>query len=81
MFSLPENVTVARSEIVASGLLSGGRYVSSRELSDVLGARFQVNGSGLLLTRAESDGGNWTFRFGSDIGGLMNVTERIVLGD
>lgn len=81
MFSLPGNVTVRQSEIVTSGLLSGGRYVSSRELSDVLEARFQVNGSGLLLTRAESDDGNRTVRFGSDVGGMMNVTERMVLGD
>jgi len=81
MFTLPGNVTVGRSEIMASDLLSGGRYVSSRERSDVFGARFQVNGSGLLLTRAVSDDGNRTVRFGSDVGGMMNVTERMVLGD
>ena len=40
-----------------------------------------MNGSGLLLTRAESDDGNRTMRFESDVGGMMNVTERMVLGD
>ena len=41
LFTHPGNVTVGRSEIVTSGLLSGGRYVSTRELGEVLGARFR----------------------------------------
>lgn len=40
-----------------------------------------VNGSGLLLTRTESDDGIRTVRFGSDVGGMMNMTEPMVLDD
>ncbi|PWR74569.1 hypothetical protein ACKUB1_00955 [Methanospirillum stamsii] len=81
LFSLPGNVTVRKSEILTSGLLSGGKFVSSRSIRDALLAEYFVNGSGLFLSRAVSDDGNRTMRFGSDVSGVMNVTERMVLGD
>ncbi|NLW75811.1 MAG: hypothetical protein GXY18_05210 [Methanomicrobiales archaeon] len=54
--------------------------MSSRSIADALTAEYVVNGSGLFLTRAVSDDGNRAMRFGSDVGGVMNVTERVVLG-
>lgn len=65
--------------MVSSGLLSGGKFLSSKSIADALLAEYFVNGSGLFLTRAMSDDGNQTMRFGSDVGGVMNVTERILL--
>ncbi|MGV8109610.1 hypothetical protein [Methanospirillum sp.] len=55
--------------------------MSFRSVADALLAEYVVNGSGLFLSRAVSDDGNRTMRFGSDVGGVMNVTERMVLGD
>ncbi|NLV26347.1 MAG: hypothetical protein GXY48_04150 [Methanomicrobiales archaeon] len=81
LFSLPGNESVRKSEILTSGLLSGGKFVSSRDIADALLAEYVVNGSGLFLTRAVSDDGNRTMKFGSDVSGVMNVTERMVLGD
>ncbi|NLV26341.1 MAG: hypothetical protein GXY48_04120 [Methanomicrobiales archaeon] len=54
--------------------------MSSRSIRDALLAAYVVNGSGLFLTRAESDDRNRTMRFGSDVSGVMNVTLRMVLG-
>ncbi|WP_181391331.1 hypothetical protein ACKUB1_01005 [Methanospirillum stamsii] len=55
--------------------------MSSRSVRDALLAEHGVNGSGLFLSRAVSDDGNRTVKFGSDVSGVMNVTERMVLGD
>ncbi|MGV8109614.1 hypothetical protein [Methanospirillum sp.] len=55
--------------------------MSSRSIADALTEEYVVNGSGLFLTRAVSDDGNQTMKFGSDVGGVMNVTERMVLSD
>jgi hypothetical protein len=65
--------------MVSSGLLSGGKSVSSRQIRDALLAKYVVNGSGLFLTRAVSDDGNRTMRFGSDVGGVIG-TELLFSG-
>jgi len=67
------------SEILMSGLLSGGKFVSSRQIRDALLAEYVVNVSGLFLTRAVSDDGNRTMRFGSDVGRVIG-TECIFSG-
>ena len=81
VFSDYENRTEAMGEIMHTGLMRSGIYVSARDikpvgvLSDTL-----INGSGMFLVRASSkDPGNETIH-SSDIAGNMNMTERIVFG-
>lgn len=75
------NDSVRRDEIQSSGLLSRGAYVSNRVLGEGTRARYLVNGSGIFLTRALSDDGNRSVSFGSDVAGVMNVSEQVMFGD
>lgn len=81
LFKDRQNKTARTDEISASGLFSAGSYVSSRALGKQTSARYIVNGTGLMLTRAGSSDGNQSVSFGSDIAGEMNVSESIVFGD
>lgn len=81
LFGEHEGVMARMDEVSVSGLLSRGEYVSSRVLDEGTIARYVVNGSGILLTRAYSDDGNRSVAFGSDVAGAMNVSEQVVFGD
>ena len=81
LFGEDNGVKARVDEIRLSGLFSRGEYVSSRVLDDETIARYVVNGSGILLTRAYSDDENRSVAFGSDVAGAMNGSEQVVFGD
>ena len=63
------------------GLMSQGSYSSM--LSQGNASRFLVhaNGTGILLTRAESDDGSQVMNHASDALGDLNMTEEMEFGD
>ena len=81
VFSDYENRTGAMGEIMHTGLMRAGVYVSARDMRPVgVLSDMMINGSGMFLVRASSkDPGNETIH-SSDIAGNMNMTERIVFG-
>ncbi|MBP9007332.1 MAG: hypothetical protein BWY45_01020 [Euryarchaeota archaeon ADurb.Bin294] len=81
LFGEDNGVKARVDEIRLSGLFSRGEYVSSRVLDENTIAKYLVNGSGILLTRAYSDDGNRSVMFTSDVAGAMNGSEQVVFGD
>jgi len=82
IFTLLENGSISQDEITYMGLMQTGQYASTRTLDpSKTGAVTMVNGSGMMLVRAQSaDGSNETAHT-SDVAGEMNMTERIIFGE
>jgi len=80
LFDRPENTTLTRYETAVLGLMSQGTYSSM--LSQGNASRFLIhaNGTGILLTRAESDDGSQVMNHGSDTLGDLNMTEEMEFG-
>jgi hypothetical protein len=80
LFDRPENETLTRYETAVLGLMSQGSYSSM--LSQGNASRFLVhaNGTGILLTRAESDDGSQVMNHASDALGELNITEKMEFG-
>ena len=82
VFTQSPNVTPKRSEIMYTGLMQSGQYVSTRNLDpSITGAVTMVNGTGMILARAKSTDGTNETTHTSDVAGDMNMTERIVFGE
>jgi hypothetical protein len=81
LFGSPENETLNRYETAVLGLMNQGSYSSM--LSQGNASRFLVhaNGTGILLTRAESDDGTKVMNHASDALGDLNMTEEMEFGD
>ncbi len=73
--------TGRHDDISTHGLFTSGDYHSHRILSDRTVAGSVVNGTGILLMRANSADGNRTVSHASDSAGTMNVTGEIVFGE
>lgn len=80
VFRLPENNTPSDSKIWYTGLMKSGQYVSTRDLIPGNDAVTMVNGSGIILVRAESRDLNRTITHDSDVIGNLNLTEGIRFG-
>lgn len=81
LFTVPDNITPADNEIRYMGLLGTGQYVSTRELKPGNYAVTMVNGSGIMLVRAQSRDENQTITHSSDTAGNLNMTEKISFGE
>ena len=77
IFTLPENGSTSRDEITYMGLMQTGQYTSTRTLDpSKTGAVTMVNGSGMMLVRAQSTDGSNETAHTSDVAGEMNIIER-----
>jgi hypothetical protein len=83
LFDIPKNQSSGRHETSVLGLLRQGVYSSSGSVHPDDTSRFllDVNGTGIILTRAVSSGTNQTVTQGSDVAGEMNMTEVMQFGD
>jgi len=81
VFDITTREPVRKDQILYSGLMRNGRYISYRENSRDTSAVTMVNGTGLMVSRAISYDGNNLTEFGSTVGGEMNMTERILFGE
>lgn len=80
VFENRANETPSHSEIMYTGLMQTGQYASTRDLKPGNYAVTMVNGSGIILARANSFDGNQTTTHSSDVAGQLNMTERIIFG-
>ncbi len=80
LFDRPENKTFSRYETAVLGLMKQGSYSSM--LSQRNASRFLIhaNGTGILLTRAESVDGSQVMNHASDALGDLNMTEEMEFG-
>ena len=76
----PENTTLTRYETTVLGVMQQGSYSSM--LMQGNNSRFLVhaNGTGILLSRAESDDRRKEMNHGSDALGDLNLTEEMEFG-
>lgn len=84
LFDLPENHSIGYQETRALGLLQKGIYSSSRSMGyPDENSRFilELNGTGMILTRAETSDTNHTLTHASDVAGEMNITEIMQFGE
>jgi len=72
---------VRKDQILYTGLMQNGEYISNRDLNQDTTAVTMINGTGLMLARANSFDGNRSTTHASTVGGTMNLTERIRFGE
>jgi len=80
IFILPVDRVTSSNKVVYTGLLKSGEYYSTRDIDKNLTALTMINGSGMILSRAESGDRNRTISHKSDVSGLLNLSEWIEFG-
>lgn len=82
LFEKQNNQSFREHKTTTLGLMQEGTYTSSRYANpgDISRYLVEVNGSGILLSRAESSELNQTLTHASDIGGKINMTELMQFG-
>lgn len=84
LFDLPKNPSIGYQETRALGLLQDGIYTSSRTMDspgDTSRYILELNGTGMMLTRAEASDTNQTLTHASDVAGEMNMSEAVQFGE
>ncbi len=77
LFDRPENATFSQYETAVLGLIQQGSYSSMLSQGNTSRFLIHANGTGILLTRAESDDGSQVINHASDALGDLNMTEEM----
>jgi len=73
----PVNTSGRYSMVLAMGLFLGGEYQSKKQIGDGLRSHTSANATGLVLTRAESEGENIS-EYGKTVAaGNMSLAEEV----
>ena len=80
LFIPDKNSTFRRDKTSYTGLMQTGTYSSSRIIDQGSIAKTGVNGTGLVISRAESEDENLTNIHSSDVAGNMSLMEVFRLG-
>lgn len=83
-FDMPKNQSIGYQKTMALGLLQEGVYTSTRSMKspgDASRYILELNGTGMILTRAATSDSNQTLSHASDVAGEMNITEVMQFGE
>jgi hypothetical protein len=81
IFVSNKNRTIRQDRIGYTGLMQTGRYDSTRTIDRQTGSKTMINGTGMILSRAESRDENHTENYQSDAAGNMSMIEEIKFGE